>query len=166
MTITGLDSATSVSLIGHLGMGLLCASLAGVFARFGAGGAMLVSLVLSAGLFAKMFDSGYPTVLSQLGFILGLLVVLKNKKRSPNKILAILSVAFAGVIHPSGAMYLILLILGRILVKANLNEEDTERNNVIVGSSLLIGVSLLLPEFLLLECKMMLFLLNTGGKED
>ena len=143
MTITGLDSATSVSLIGHLGMGLLCASLAGVFARFGAGGAMLVSLVLSAGLFAKMFDSGYPTVLSQLGFILGLLVVLKNKKRSPKQdSLAILSVAFAGVIHPSGAMYLILLILGRILVKANLNEEDTERNNVIVGSSLLIGVSL------------------------
>ena len=81
MTMTGIDSATSVSLIGHLGMGLLCASLAGVFARFGAGGAMLVSMVLSAGLFAKMFDSGYPTVLSQLGFILGLLVVLNNEKR-------------------------------------------------------------------------------------
>ena len=81
MTITGIDSATSVSLIGHLGMGLSRASLAGVFARFGAGGAMLVSMVLSAGLFAKMFDSGYPTVLSQLGFVIGLLVVLNNEKK-------------------------------------------------------------------------------------
>ena len=143
MTITGIDSTTSVSLIGHLGIGLLCASLAGVFARFGAGGAMLVSLVLSAGLFAKMFDSGYPTVLSQLGFILGLLVVLNNDKRSPKQdSVAILSVAFAGVIHPSGAIYIILLVIGRMLVKTNSNEENSERNNVIIGSSLLIGVSL------------------------
>ncbi|MEC7688766.1 MAG: hypothetical protein VX514_06930, partial [Candidatus Thermoplasmatota archaeon] len=143
MTITGIDSATSVSLIGHLGMGLLCASLAGVFARFGAGGAMLVSMVLSAGLFAKMFDSGYPTVLSQLGFVIGLLVVLNNEKRSPKQdSVAILSVAFAGVIHPSGAIYLILLIVGRMLVGSNSNDENSERNNVIIGSSLLIGVSL------------------------
>ena len=143
MTITGIDSATSVSLIGHLGMGLLCASLAGVFARFGAGGAMLVSMVLSAGLFAKMFDSGYPTVLSQLGFVIGLLVVLNNEKRSPKQdSAAILSVAFAGVIHPSGAIYLILLIVGRMLVGSNSNDENSERNNVIIGSSLLIGVSL------------------------
>tara|TARA_B100000902_G_scaffold26890_1_gene32404 strand:- start:10488 stop:12869 length:2382 start_codon:yes stop_codon:yes gene_type:complete len=143
MTLTGIDSATSVSLIGHLGLGLLCASLAGVFSRFGAGGSMLVSLVLSAGLFAKMFDSGYPTVLSQLGLILGLLVVMNNEKRTPKQdSMAILAVAFAGVIHPSGAIYLILLIIGRILVRANVNGDNIERNNVILGSSLLIGVSL------------------------
>ena len=85
MTVTGIDSATSVSLIGHLGLGLLCASLAGIFSRFGAGGSMLVSITLSAGLFAKMIDSGYPSVLSQLGLIVGLLVVMNADKRSPKQ---------------------------------------------------------------------------------
>ncbi|HJM66709.1 MAG TPA: hypothetical protein QF555_04110 [Candidatus Thalassarchaeaceae archaeon] len=143
MAITGIDSSTAVSLIGHLGLGLLCASLAGVFTRFGAGGSMLVSMTLSAGLFAKMIDSGYPSVLSQLGLILGLLVVMNAEKRSARQdSMALISVAAAGVIHPSGAMYLILLIMGRTLVRANSNETESNRNRVILGSSLVIGVSL------------------------
>ena len=143
MTITGIDSSTAVSLIGHLGLGLLCASLAGVFARFGAGGSMLVSITLSAGLFAKMIDSGYPSVISQLGLILGLLVVMNAEKRSARQdSMALISVAAAGVIHPSGAIYLILLILGRTLVRASSNETESNRNRVILGSSLVIGVSL------------------------
>ena len=143
MTVTGIDSATSVSLIGHLGLGLLCASLAGIFARFGAGGSILISLVLGAGLFAKMFDSGYPTVLSQFGIVLGLLLVMNKENRTPKRdSMAILAVAFAGVIHPSGAIYLILLIIGRMLVNSNFSDEDSQKNNVILGSSLLIGVSL------------------------
>ena len=142
MTFTGIDSTTSVSLIGHLGLGLLCASMAGIFSRFGAGGSMLISLVLGAGLFAKMFDSGYPTVLSQLGIILGLLVVMNNEKRNPKQdSIALLAVGFAGVIHPSGAIYLILLIIGRILVRANINGENSGQNNIVLGSSLLIGIS-------------------------
>ncbi len=143
MTVTGIDSSTSVSLIGHLGLGLLCASLAGIFSRFGAGGSMLVSITLSAGLFAKMIDSGYPSVLSQLGLIVGLLVVMNADKRSPKQdSMALFSVALTGVIHPTGSIYIILLILGRTLVRASNNENDLNQNRVILGSSLLLGISL------------------------
>ena len=50
MTITGIESYRAISLLGHLGIALLCAGLAGVMCRNNASGAILVTIVLGAGI--------------------------------------------------------------------------------------------------------------------
>ena len=53
----------------------------------GAGGQFFVTMALGFGLFAKAYDSGYPTVASQLGLVVGLLVLLRPSSSRDHTIL-------------------------------------------------------------------------------
>ena len=113
MIITGIESHRAISLLGHLGIALLCSGLAGTMSRNRASGATLVAVVLGAGVFAKSIDSGYPTVLSLLPLIPLLLLVLKPQNNRTNiwLLIAIACIFSAFTIHPSGGIYATLLLL-------------------------------------------------------
>ena len=113
MVITGIESHRAISLLGHLGIALLCAGLAGTMGRNRASGAMLVAVVLGAGIFAKSIDSGHPTILSLLPLIPLLLLIL-SPRENRNKLwplMAFLCIASAFTIHPTGGIYSTLLLL-------------------------------------------------------
>ncbi|MFL2977685.1 MAG: hypothetical protein ACJZ59_01295 [Candidatus Thalassarchaeaceae archaeon] len=113
MVITGIESHRAISLLGHLGIALLCAGLAGIMGRNRASGAMLVAIVLGAGIFAKSLDSGHPTILSLLPLIPLLMLVLKPRENRNELwlLIAFFSIASAFTIHPTGGIYAVLLLL-------------------------------------------------------
>ena len=72
---------------------------------------------LGLGLFAKTFDSGFPSVASQLGLVVGVLVLFRHAEQRHRHhtlglCLALFSVA---LIHPTGAIYLALLLLSHVM---------------------------------------------------
>ena len=73
----GLDSGQAVFQLGHYSLAILLIGAAGAMDHHGAGGQFFVTAALGFGLFAKAYDSGYPTVASQLGIVVGLLVLLR-----------------------------------------------------------------------------------------
>ena len=72
-----LSSSTAVFHLGHYSLAALILGIGGAMDRHGAGAHAILAVALGAGLFAKTFDSGYPTVASQLGLVVGLLVLLR-----------------------------------------------------------------------------------------
>ena len=71
---TGLSPSDCVHLLGQLTLFAILWGVAGAADRWGASATTLLALCLAPALFAKAFDSGYPTVASQLGLVLGLLI--------------------------------------------------------------------------------------------
>ena len=69
-----IDSGRAVFFLGHYTLATLVFALQALWTIM-AGGQFLVTMALGAGLFAKVYDSGYPTVVSQLGLVVGLLVL-------------------------------------------------------------------------------------------
>ena len=110
---TGLSPSDCVHLLGQLTLLAIIWGVAGAADRWGAAGTTLLALCLAPALFAKSFDSGYPTVASQLGLVLGLLVLVKPPRERSKRmdILFAFGVAFVGVIHPTGSLYLGTLLL-------------------------------------------------------
>ena len=77
--------------------------------KFGLEGS--ICIILSAGLFAKTFDSGWPTVASQIGIIMALFLI-PNKNQYPiwKQVLIFSILGFAIFsIHPSGGISYLLL---------------------------------------------------------
>ena len=110
---TGLSPSDCVHLLGQLTLLAILWGVAGAADRWGASATTLLALCLAPALFAKAFDSGYPTVASQLGLVLGLLVLVKPPRERSKRmdILFAFGVAFVGVIHPTGSLYLGTLLL-------------------------------------------------------
>ncbi len=128
---SGLDAGAAVFHLGHYTLFVLLLGLMGALDRHGSGGQAMLAMGLGLGLFAKTFDSGYPSVASQLGLVVGLLVLFRSKEQRERHhtlgfCLALLCVS---LIHPTGAMYLALLLLSHVLVGLRLLE-DEERQNV------------------------------------
>ena len=94
----------------------------------------------SLALFAKIFDSGYPSVASQLGLIVGLLVVFRPYHQSLRAhIIAFISTAgFTVLIHPTGAIYLAGMLLASILMRTSMDEEEQDRSKHVFFSSIII----------------------------
>ena len=111
--ITGLPPNDCVHLLGQLSLLATIWGVAGAADRWGAAGTTLLALTLAPALFAKAFDSGYPTVASQLGLVLGLLVLVKPPRERNKKmdVSFALGVVFVGVIHPTGSLYLGTLLI-------------------------------------------------------
>ena len=126
MTITGIESYRAISLLGHLGIALLCAGLAGVMSRNNASGAILVTIVLGAGIFAKSIDSGHPTILSLLPLIPILILVLKprNKRKKMWPLLTLACIVSAFIIHPTGGIYATLLLLAEQVYTSAFKTKD------------------------------------------
>ncbi len=72
-----IDTGTTVFHLGHYTLAVLIIGVAGAMDHHGAGGQFFISFALGFGLFAKAYDSGFPTVASQLGLVVGLLVLLR-----------------------------------------------------------------------------------------
>ena len=109
----GLSPGDSVHLLGQISLLAVVWGVAGAADRWGAAAPTLLALCLAPALFAKSFDSGYPTVASQLGLVLGLLVLVKPPRERSRRmdLLFAFGVAFVGVIHPTGSLYLGALLL-------------------------------------------------------
>jgi len=120
----GMSASTAVFHLGHYSLAVLVLGIGGAMDRHGAGAQAVLAMGLGAGLFAKTFDSGYPTVASQLGLVVGLLVLLRptstrGKHHTTGFALAFLCVL---LIHPTGATYLGIFMLAHLLIGLSLSE--------------------------------------------
>jgi hypothetical protein len=120
------DAATAVFHLGHYSLFVLLIGLMGAFDRHGAGAYGMFGVGLGLGLFAKTFDSGYPSVASQLGLIVGVLVLLRpTQQRQRHHTLGLMiALICVGLIHPTGAIYLAALMLCHVLHGIQLDDED------------------------------------------
>lgn len=121
------DAGRAVFVLGHYSLFTLLLGLMGAMDRYGAGAQVMLAMGYSLALFAKVFDSGYPSVASQLGLVVGLLVLLRpsqdrHRHHSLGLVVAVLCVA---LVHPTGAMYLALLMLSHLLHGLQVEDEDT-----------------------------------------
>lgn len=139
-----LSSSTAVFHLGHYSLAVLILGIGGAMDRHGAGAHAILAVALGAGLFAKTFDSGYPTVASQLGLVVGLLVLLRptstrGKHHTTGFVLAFLCVM---LIHPTGATYLGMFMMAHLLIGLSLNETYGENiKKLLLASSILLTVA-------------------------
>ena len=141
-SVLNLDSAVAVFELGHYSLFAIMLGVWGAMDRNGAGVEAIFAMVLGLGVFAKTFDSGYPTVASQLGLVVGLLVLLRQtsvnvKHHTRAFIIAVICVA---LIHPTGAIYLSLLMVSHIIIGLTGKESigDSARKILIASSILLL----------------------------
>ncbi len=143
-SVLDIDTAVAVFELGHYSLFAIMLGLWGALDRNGAGAESIFALVLGMGLFAKTFDSGYPTVASQLGLVVGLLVLLRQtteqvKHHTRAFILAVICVA---LIHPTGAIYLGLLMFSHIIIGLSSRESVGEHiRKILIASSILLLIA-------------------------
>ena len=138
--ITDAPIEHAILVLGHLSMLALLLGVWGSMDRLGAGASSVLAMGASFALFAKVFDSGYPTVASQLGLIVGLLIVLRPLQQSLRyHITAFVFLAICAVlIHPTGAIYLAALLLASIMTRVRLSEEEKSQRKPIFLTSVII----------------------------
>ena len=115
---TGVSSADAVMGVGQFTFAALLLGIAGASDRHGAGTHTLIAMGLAAGLFAKAYDSGWPTISSQLGLVVGLLILLRpsatrGRHHTIGFVIAAISVA---LIHPTGLIYLSTMMVAHIII--------------------------------------------------
>ena len=123
--LTSVDAATAVFQLGHYSLFVLLLGLIGAFDRHGAGSYGMFGIGLGLGLFAKTFDSGYPSVASQLGLVVGILVLFRQtqQRQRHHTLGIILALVCVVLIHPTGAIYLAALMLCHIIHGIQLDDE-------------------------------------------
>ena len=137
----GLSSGEAVFQLGHYSLFALLLGIGGAMDRHGAGAHGILAMAFGAGLFAKTFDSGYPTVASQLGLVVGLLVLLRpsgtrGKHHTRGFILAFFCVA---LIHPTGAIYLGMLMAAHLFIGLRLDEKyGANMQKILISSATLL----------------------------
>jgi hypothetical protein len=139
-----LQASEAVFTLGHYSLAVLLLGIGGAMDRHGAGAYGVLSMALGAGLFAKTFDSGYPTVASQLGLVVGLLVLLRPSSTRGKHHTTGFVVAFFCVlmIHPTGATYLGMLMLAHLLIGLSLSETHGENiKKLLLTSSILLTIA-------------------------
>lgn len=124
--LTGLDAGRAVFQLGHYTLFVLMLGIMGALDRHGAGAHAMFAMGLGLGLFAKTFDSGYPSVASQLGLVVGILVLFRHAdQRHRHHTLGLCLALFSvSLIHPTGAIYLALLLLSHIMHGLAMNSEE------------------------------------------
>lgn len=125
-TLTDHDAGTAVFHLGHYTLFVLLLGFMGAMDRHGAGAYAMFSMGLGLGLFAKTFDSGFPSVASQLGLVVGVLVLFRHveqrqKHHTIGLCMALFSVA---LIHPTGAIYLAFLLLSHVMHGLAMSNEE------------------------------------------
>ena len=125
MEMTSVDAATAVFQLGHYSLFVLLLGLIGAFDRHGAGAYGMFGIGLGLGLFAKTFDSGYPSIASQLGLVVGILVLFRqtHQRERHHTLGIILALMCVVMIHPTGAIYLAALMLCHVLHGIQLDDE-------------------------------------------
>ena len=139
-----VSPAKAVFELGHYSLFVLILGVGGAMDRHGAGAQGILAMGLGAGLFAKTFDSGYPSVASQLGLVVGLLVLLRptstrGKHHTTGFILAFFSVV---LIHPTGAIYLGILMFAHLIIGLSLDEKyGANIKKLLLASSILLTIA-------------------------
>ena len=138
--ISGTSIEHTAMILGHISLLAILLGIWGSMDRLGAGASSILAMGGSLALFAKIFDSGYPSVASQLGLIVGLLVVFRPYHQSLRAhIIAFISTAgFTVLIHPTGAIYLAGMLLASILMRTSMDEEEQDRSKHVFFSSIII----------------------------
>ena len=138
--LSGSSIEQSAMLLGHVSLLAILFGIWGSMDRLGAGASSVLAMGGSLALFAKVFDSGYPSVASQLGLIVGLLVVFRPYHSSlRSHIIAFISTAgFTVLIHPTGAIYLACMLLASILMRKSMDEGEQDRSKHVFFSSIII----------------------------
>ena len=138
--LTGSSIEQTSMLLGHISLLAILLGIWGSMDRLGAGASSVLAMGGSLALFAKVFDSGYPSVASQLGLIVGILVVFRPYHQSLRAhIIAFISTAaFTVLIHPTGAIYLACMLLASILMRTGMDEEEQDRSKHVFISSIII----------------------------
>ena len=142
--VTGLSPSDCVHLLGQLSLLAILWGVAGAADRWGASATTLLTLCLAPALFAKAFDSGYPTVASQLGLVLGLLVLVKPPRERSKRMdfLFAFGVAFVGVIHPTGSLYLGTLLIAWLAThRWSAQQENAYSGRLAIISAAVLGVA-------------------------
>ena len=140
----GIDSGQAVFQLGHYSLAVLIIGAAGAMDHHGAGGQFYVTMALGFGLFAKAYDSGYPTVASQLGIVVGLLVLLRpSSSRGAHHTRGfILAVSCVALIHPTGMIYLGMMMIAHIIIGLSLRDEYGENlQKLLLACSIIITVT-------------------------
>ncbi len=139
-----IDSGRAVFFLGHYTLAVLVIGAAGAMDHHGSGGQFLVTMALGVGIFAKVYDSGYPTVASQLGLVVGLLVLLRpsSSRGSHHTRGFIIAVSCVSLIHPTGAIYLGLLMIAHVVIGLSLRAEYSENfHRLLLACSILITIA-------------------------
>jgi len=136
----------AVHILGQLSLFCVIMGAAGAMERFGAGLQTILCIALAAGLFAKTFDSGYPTVASQLGLTVGLMVLVgPETRRDPRRDMALaITVGAVGAIHPTGSAYLAMLLAAHVAAHLIEPGEDARRGGgMVAGTSIILGMAMI-----------------------
>jgi len=144
-SVLDIDTAVAVFELGHYSLFAIMLGLWGALDRNGAGVEAVFAMVLGLGLFAKTFDSGYPTVASQLGLVVGLLVLLRqtSEKVKHHTRAFVLAVICVALIHPTGAIYLGLLMLSHIIIGLTSKESiGGHVRKILIASSILLLIAM------------------------
>ena len=138
--LSGSSIEQTAMILGHISLLAILLGVWGSMDRLGAGASSVLAMGGSLALFAKVFDSGYPSVASQLGLIVGLLVVFRPYHQSLRAhIIAFISTAgFTVLIHPTGAIYLACMLLSSILMRTGMKEDEQDRSKHVFYSSIII----------------------------
>ena len=107
-----------------LGFYSLFGIVLGVFAvgeKYNAGIFCGLMMFLGVGLFAKSFDSGWPTIASQIPVLVGLLILQESDfaVETSNRVKLLFTILGALIIHPTGAISLLILIFVVLFIQTN-----------------------------------------------
>jgi len=124
-TILDIPASDAVHLLGRLTLLAVILGIGGIAEKWNAGAMTLVATALGFGLFVKAHDSGYPTLAAQTGVIIGIVMTIQNNAQNSriHHTLLALVVLLTGIIHPTGSIYLVLLISAGMLFRFRLSKE-------------------------------------------
>ena len=142
--VTGSSIEQTILIQGHLSLFALLLGIWGSMDRLGAGASSVLAMGGSFALYAKVFDSGYPTVASQLGLVVGLMIVLRPIQQSLRyHLLTFVFLSICTVlIHPTGAIYLAALLVASLLTRERLSDDEKSNQRPIFLTSILIVSSM------------------------
>ncbi|MDP6870063.1 MAG: hypothetical protein QGI21_04755 [Candidatus Poseidoniaceae archaeon] len=140
---TGILAPESVFNLGHLSFAALLLALSAIGERIGASHWLILAMLLAPALFAKTLDSGYPTIASQLGLIVGLSMLY----RKINWSLFLFTAITVAMIHPTGLIYYCTLTASILLLeKQKFTFSDKTQIGLIV-IAIIVVILALLPAF-------------------
>ena len=124
-----IPASDAVHLLGRLSLMSLLLGVAGLAQRWNAAAYTLIACALGFGLFVKAHDTGYPTIASLIGLIIGCCILFSDKveRTWTDHLLLALIILLTGLIHPSGAIYLAALMLADVTARWRLNRIENSR---------------------------------------
>ena len=140
----GGSAHLSVFWLGVMCFVALLLGIAAVGEKMGCGHWTIMAMLLAPALFAKNLDSGFPTVASQLGLVV-ILMMFGEKLRW--EIVAVTAVIVA-MIHPTGLIYLTTLVVAQLIISKREAFTITDRiQSIILAIAILLVVFALAPAF-------------------